>query len=169
MNKGQIIYVGCDNKLHWQGCSYACALGKGGIALDKSEGDGATPTGVFSLRRVLYRADRIEPPQTLLNIQKITKTDGWCDDPSHPNYNRPIQLPFAASHEELWRDDHIYDIIVILGHNDNPPVPEKGSAVFFHLARENFEPTQGCVAVTLECMLEILKTAESGIEMEITL
>jgi len=117
----------------------------------------------------LYRADRIEPPQTLLNIQKITKTDGWCDDPSHPNYNRPIQLPFAASHEELWRDDHIYDIIVILGHNDNPPVPEKGSAVFFHLARENFEPTQGCVAVTLECMLEILKTAESGIEMEITL
>lgn len=169
MIRRQVIHVGYDNKLHWQGRSYACALGKGGIVSDKFEGDGATPTGVFSLRRVLYRADRVEAPQTRLNIQEITKTDGWCDDASHANYNRPVQLPFVASHEELWREDNIYDIIVVLGHNDNPPVPNKGSAVFFHLARENFEPTQGCVAISLECMLEVLKTAEPGIEMEITL
>jgi L,D-peptidoglycan transpeptidase YkuD (ErfK/YbiS/YcfS/YnhG family) len=169
MNKQNIIHVRSDHQLHWQGKTFPCALGKGGIRTDKSEGDGVTPTGTFALRRVLYRSDRLSEPQTCLKVEEITKTQGWCDDPTHEMYNQAVELPFAGSHEELWRDDHIYDIIVVLGHNDNPPVAGLGSAIFFHLARTAFQPTQGCVAVTLQTMLEILKTIEPDVQMEISL
>jgi len=168
MSQHNMIHVSPDKKLKWQGKLYPCALGKGSIVSDKIEGDGATPTGVFKLRRVIYRSDRLTCPQTSLDAQEMTRTDGWCDDPSHSKYNQAVTLPFPASHEELWREDHIYDIIVILGHNDAPAIPHKGSAVFFHLAREGFTPTQGCVAVKLDDMLEILKTIESNVHMEIT-
>ncbi len=168
MTKDAITVYG-DHKLTWQGRTYACALGKGGIKLDKREGDGATPVGRFKLKRVLYRADRIDCPTTVLKTYEIGPTDGWCDAPTHPDYNTPITLPFEASHEELWRTDHIYDIIVIMGHNDDPPVPYKGSAVFFHLARAHFEGTEGCVAVTEEVMRKILKSVTPDTVMDIRL
>ncbi|WP_417831176.1 L,D-transpeptidase family protein [Terasakiella sp.] len=163
------ILVRADNTLIYGGKTYHCALGKGGVKTDKVEGDGATPTGKFALHYVLYRADRIKKPDSALNVRVIEKTDGWCDDPQHANYNRPVTLPFPASHEKLYRDDHIYDIIVVLGHNDSPPVPGKGSAVFFHLARDQYAPTEGCVAVNLTDMLEILAKITPGETMEICL
>ena len=150
------ILVQADNTLIYGGKTYRCALGKGGVKSDKVEGDGATPTGAFALRYILYRADRIKKPDSALKIRAIGETDGWCDDPQHADYNRPVTLPFSASHEKLYRADHIYDIIVVLGHNDSPPIPGKGSAVFFHLARDQYVPTEGCVAVNLTDMREIL-------------
>ncbi len=163
------IHVSSEGKLQFNGKSYPCALGKNGIRTDKSEGDNATPVGRFALRRVLYRADRLFEPETALDTQALHYNDGWCDDPSHVAYNHPVKTPFQASHELLWRDDHIYDVIVVLGHNDDPPVPNKGSAIFFHLAREGYSSTEGCIAVSLEDMLDILKQVTPGEEMEISL
>jgi L,D-peptidoglycan transpeptidase YkuD (ErfK/YbiS/YcfS/YnhG family) len=163
------IFVSSDGQLKFGGHTYCCAIGKNGIRKDKCEGDNATPVGRFPIRHVFYRADKISVPETTLKKYGISPDDGWCDDPTHPDYNRPVKLPFDASHEKLWRDDAIYDIIVILGHNDDPPVPGNGSAIFFHIARPNYEGTEGCIAVTLEDMREILKSVEPGEIMEISL
>ena len=97
----------------------------------------------------------------------LTPQDGWCDAPDHPLYNRPVRLPFGASHENLWRDDHVYDLIVELAHNDDPVVPNFGSAIFFHLAHDDFRTTQGCVAVQKTDMLEVLKQASAQTCLEI--
>ncbi|MFV3129858.1 L,D-transpeptidase family protein [Niveispirillum sp. KHB5.9] len=153
--------------LSWNGRSVPCAVGRTGIRLDKREGDGGTPVGSFTLRRVLYRADRIDAPRTGLPVSVIARDDGWCDDPAHPDYNRPVKLPFAASHEDLWLDSIVYNIIVILGHNDDPPVPGLGSAVFFHLTGADYGPTAGCVAVQLPDMLAVLADAKPGDRMVI--
>src|ERR1700689_2079632 len=109
-----------------------CGLGPGGVAAvaDKHEGDGATPAGAWPLRRVLYRPDRRAAPATGLPVAPLDPADGWCDAPGDPAYNRPVVLPYPASAERLWRDDHVYDLIVVLGHNDDPVVPRAGSAIF---------------------------------------
>lgn len=125
----------------------ACALGRSGIARDKHEGDGATPEGRFALRRILYRADRLAPPRSHLPCRAIAPEDGWCDDPAQPDYNRQIAFPFAASAERLWRDDGLYDLVVVLGHNDAPVVAGAGSAIFLHVARADMGPTEGCIAL----------------------
>ena len=142
--------------LQWRGGRFACAIGSGGVRSNKREGDGATPAGRFPLRRVLYRADRMAPPRTALPIAPLSPQDGWCDDPGHPLYNEPLRLPHHARHEELWRADHVYDLIVILGHNDAPAVPGLGSAVFLHVAQLDYAPTAGCVAVASGDLLTIL-------------
>ena len=150
-------------RAHWGARDWPCALGKGGVRpeAEKREGDGATPLGRYPLRRVLYRPDRVSAPQTALEAAPLSPGDGWCDDPAHGAYNRPVRLPFAASHERLWRDDGIYDVIVVLGHNDDPPLAGKGSAVFLHVARADYAPTLGCVALALPELLEVLKQADA--------
>lgn len=139
-----------------------CALGRGGIVADKREGDGATPIGRFPLRRVLYRADRLSLPPMALPTAAIEPGDGWCDDPASLDYNRQVHLPITASHEHLWRLDEIYDIVVVLGHNDDPPVAGAGSAIFLHVARPDYAPTQGCVAVARADLLRLI--ADCGAE-----
>jgi L,D-peptidoglycan transpeptidase YkuD (ErfK/YbiS/YcfS/YnhG family) len=138
---------------------WRCAIGPAGVIADKREGDGATPLGCFPLRRVLYRPDRLAQPETLLPVTPLAPEDGWCDDPHDAAYNTQVRLPFAASHERLWRDDGIYDAIVILGHNDDPPRPGAGSAIFLHIARDDYAPTQGCVALALPDLLTVLREA----------
>jgi len=133
-----------------------CALGRAGVRADKREGDGATPAGRFRLRRVLYRPDREAPPATLLPVSAIGAGDGWCDDPGDPAYNRPVVLPHPASHERLWRDDGLYDLVVVTGHNDDPVVPGAGSAVFVHVARPGYAPTEGCVALARDDLAWLL-------------
>ena len=142
--------------LCWGPRRFACALGWGGVRSNKREGDGATPAGRFLLRRVLYRPDRVAPPRTALPIAPLSPQDGWCDDPGHPLYNQLLRLPHDARHEELWRADHVYDLIVILGHNDAPTVPGLGSAVFLHVAQQDYAPTAGCVAVAAGDLLTVL-------------
>ncbi len=144
-----------------------CALGRSGIVMRKREGDGGTSVGRFELLHVYYRPDRGLPPATLLPTEPLTPASGWCDDPGHRLYNRPVQLPFSASHEKMWRDDRLYDIVVVLDCNLNPAVKGQGSAIFFHIAREGYSPTEGCVAVSPEHMRLILQNIGLGAEMVI--
>ncbi len=145
---------------HWAPAAFGPAPPR--PAADKREGDNATPLGTFALRRVLWRADRLPAPETALPLSPLAPEDLWCDDPHSHQYNRPVKAPFAASAEHLWRADHVYDVIVVIGHNDDPVVPFFGSAIFMHLAKPDFAPTQGCVAMTLGDMLEFLRSAHPG-------
>jgi len=151
------IIVDGSGTLTWATRRLTCAVGAGGLRADKREGDSATPIGHFPLRRVLYRPDRLPPPRTSLPISPLTPRDGWCDDPDDPRYNQPIRQPYNARYEMLWRSDHVYDVIVVLGYNDGPIVPGKGSAIFLHIAKPDFSPTEGCVALSLESLLTVLE------------
>ena len=150
------IVVWPPGTLSWNGNQVRCALGHGGIRAEKREGDGTTPAGVFPLRRVMIRPDRLEVPKTGLPVHALDPADGWCDDPGDDAYNQLVKLPFSASHEKLWRDDAIYDVIVEVGYNDDPVKPGLGSAIFVHVARPGFEPTEGCIALRLEDLLDLL-------------
>jgi len=154
--------------LGFAGTEMRCAVGRSGISPDKHEGDGATPAGRYLLREAFYRPDRIAPPHTTLKLTALNPDDGWCDDPDHPSYNRLIKLPFPASHEEMWRTDQLYDLVIVIGYNDDPPVPGLGSAIFLHLCRDDFGPTAGCVAIPLADMLDLLPrlTPETAIAIE---
>jgi len=124
-----------------------CALGRSGTTRNKREGDGGSPVGSFRIIQAFYRADRGRRPRTLLPLHTIRRTDGWCDDPRDRRYNQLVPLPCAASHEEMWRSDHVYDVVLDIDWNRGPIVRGRGSAIFLHLARPGFEPTAGCVAV----------------------
>ncbi|MEK9899939.1 MAG: L,D-transpeptidase family protein [Alphaproteobacteria bacterium] len=147
---------------------FACALGRAGVVADKREGDGGTPAGRFPLRALRYRVDRLSTAETGLPAAPIAESDGWCDDPADPaRYNRPVTLPYAGSAEKMWRDDALYDLVVILGHNDDPPVPGAGSAIFLHCASPDLGPTEGCVALPRATLLKLLPrlTPETMIEI----
>jgi L,D-peptidoglycan transpeptidase YkuD (ErfK/YbiS/YcfS/YnhG family) len=146
------------------------ALGRGGVRQDKSEGDGATPIGLLPLRRVLYRADLMPPPLlgaalTGLPREPIAATDGWCDDPGHADYNRQVRLPHPARHEELWRRDGAYDLVVVLGWNDAPVQRSRGSAIFLHVARPDLAPTEGCVALALPDLRALLEAGPTALRV----
>lgn len=138
------------------GVTYRAALGRGGVRADKREGDGATPLGLLPLRRVLYRADRVAPPECAVSIEPLAPSDGWCDDPSDTHYNRMQMLPYDASCEQLWRSDGLYDVIGILGWNDAPVLAGRGSAIFLHVAYPDYAPTDGCIALALSDLRHIL-------------
>ncbi|MBS0643250.1 MAG: L,D-transpeptidase family protein [Proteobacteria bacterium] len=140
----------CDNE------TFRVALGKGGIRADKREGDGATPLATLRLVRVLYRPDREQQPATQAPVQALTPTDGWCDDPALPAYNQPVRLPIDGSAEALWRDDTLYDIIGVLDWNLAPVIPGRGSAIFLHIARPDYGPTEGCIALAPADLRRIL-------------
>jgi L,D-peptidoglycan transpeptidase YkuD (ErfK/YbiS/YcfS/YnhG family) len=148
-----------DAKLGWAALGaqrFRCALGRGGIIADKREGDGGTPVGAFPLRRLLVRADKGATPATKLPVTIIEEDDGWCDQPGDMAYNRAVALPYAASHEKLWRDDHLYDLVLVIGHNDDPVISGLGSAVFVHLAQPDYGPTEGCIAFKRDDLEKIL-------------
>lgn len=135
---------------------WRCTLGAGGIREDKVEGDAATPVGEFPLRRIYFRNDRLVLPKAQLPARPINEHDGWCDDPRAPTYNRLVHIPNEWSHEKMWREDGLYDLVVVVGYNDDPPEGEWGSAIFLHIAREDYSPTQGCVAFARDDLLELL-------------
>jgi L,D-peptidoglycan transpeptidase YkuD (ErfK/YbiS/YcfS/YnhG family) len=133
------------------------ALGRGGIKANKFEGDGGTPRGTFRPVRLWWRADRHPRPRTRLPIQAIRPTDAWSEDPTDRHYNRAVKRMSADDGDRLTRDDHLYDFIVEIDHNTRPRVAGRGSAVFLHLARDNFSPTAGCVGMTRRDMLRLLE------------
>jgi L,D-peptidoglycan transpeptidase YkuD (ErfK/YbiS/YcfS/YnhG family) len=149
------------------GRAFACALGPSGIVRDKREGDGATPRGCWPVRCVLYRPDRVARPRTGLPVIPLAPCLGWCDDVSDRRYNGPVSMPCTASAEPMWRDDHLYDVVVVLGHNDAPPVAGRGSCIFFHLARPDYGPTQGCIAVCAADMVRIIADLGPGARIRI--
>ena len=146
-----------------------CALGKGGVkaAAEKREGDGASPAGVWPIRRLLYRPDKGAAPRSALPVAAIAPDDGWCDAPGDPNYNRPVTLPYPASAERMWRDDDVYDLVVVLGFNDDPPISPMGSCIFLHVAKPGYAPTEGCVAVSRTDLEALLARARPGDAVEI--
>ena len=154
----------------WASCGrqrWLCAIGRGGMVGDKREGDGATPAGAWPLRRVFYRPDRLAAPATALPLEPLRPELGWCDDPSDPAYNSLVQLPHPASHEQLWREDALYDVVAVMGYNDDPPRPGRGSAIFLHLARPDYGPTEGCVALALADLRTFLAQASPASEVRV--
>jgi len=134
-----------------------CVVGRSGRSQRKVEGDGFTPSGRWQLRQSYWRSDRGLPPQTLLRGKPLPRALGWCDGPGDRNYNRAVILPYQASHEEMWRSDHLYDVVVTLSHNEKPRVQGLGSAVFLHIADPQGGPTAGCVAVSARNMRVLLR------------
>ena len=149
------------------GLALPVALGRGGIRADKREGDGGTPRGTFRPLRLWWRADRWPRPRTRLPIRPITPQDAWCEDPADRHYNRPVRLAPGRSGDRLMRADHLYDFIIEIDHNTRPRVAGRGSAVFLHLARDNFGPTAGCVAMTRPMMLRLLARIGPRTKIEI--
>lgn len=145
--------AGC---LSWARGSTPAACGRGGVRTDKREGDGASPAGVFSLVRAYYRPDRLPPPSTTLPVTALRPNDGWIDDPDDPQYNRLVSLPYPAHHEAMWREDGLYNVVVVIGYNTDPPAPGRGSAIFLHEAQPDFAPTAGCIAVARDALIALL-------------
>jgi L,D-peptidoglycan transpeptidase YkuD (ErfK/YbiS/YcfS/YnhG family) len=139
------------------GIALPCSIGRSGRSHRKVEGDGATPVGRWTLRHFYWRVDRGFPPKSLLQGKNLRRDFGWCDDREDRNYNRPVRLPYGASHEEMCRADSLYDVVVTLSHNERPRISGGGSAVFFHLAGPGRAPTAGCVAVSARDMRTILR------------
>ena len=155
------------NQLAFAGRTYTCAVGKNGFSADKKEGDGCTPLGIFSLRECWYRADKMSAPKTKLPLKIITQNDGWCDDVSSPDYNRHVHLPYSFSHEKLWREDDLYNLIIPIGYNDSPIISGKGSAIFLHVAKTDYSGTEGCIALSKYDLLEILPALSAQINVGI--
>ena len=153
--------VGCGQS------RWPCALGRAGRVARKREGDGGTPRGRWRVLAVLYRPDRIRRPRTALPCRPIAGNDGWCDAPHDRNYNRAVGLPYPASAERMWRDDPLYDLVVVLGYNLWPRRRGLGSAIFMHVAREGFKATEGCVALRRRDLLRLVALARRGIDIVI--
>ena len=152
-----------DGLIRIDGGAWRCCVGRGGIRPHKQEGDGATPVGLLPLRRVLFRADRRPSPTTTAPVEPIAPDDGWCDDPMDPRYNRAVRLPCDARHEELWRSDAVYDVVGILGWNDAPVQRGLGSAIFLHVARPDYTPTEGCIGMAADDLVALLAAGLTAI------
>ena len=161
----RIRMAAADSRRGWLtagGRTVPVALGRGGIRANKREGDGGTPKGTFRPHQLWWRADRHARPRTFLPVRAIAPDDAWCEDPSSRHYNQPVRFERSRGDDRLMRDDHLYDFIVEIDHNSSPRIKGRGSAVFFHLARENFAPTAGCVSMTRSEMLRLLRRLGPG-------
>ena len=157
-----------DGRLHWSRGYATAAVGRAGVKADKHEGDGATPAGTYPLLSILYRPDRMAPPPSQLPMRPLAPSDGWVDEPADVNYNRRVSLPYPASAEQMWREDDLYDALVVIGYNMEPVVPGAGSAIFLHIATPDFAPTAGCIAVKKEILLGLLPLLGPGSNISIT-
>jgi L,D-peptidoglycan transpeptidase YkuD (ErfK/YbiS/YcfS/YnhG family) len=156
-----VIYA--SGRLSWPGGAAPAACGRSGVTSDKREGDGASPAGAYPLLRAFYRPDRVvPPPATGLPLAALHPDDGWVDDPGDRQYNRLVRLPYPAHHEEMWRDDGLYDLVVVIGYNLEPIVPGRGSAIFLHCASADFAPTAGCIAVARDVLLGLMPRLGPG-------
>ena len=144
-----------------------CAVGKRGVNLKKKEGDFITPIGLYKIKYILYRKDRIKKIPSKLRKIIIKKNMGWCDDPKSRKYNKLINLPLSYGHEKLFKKENIYDIILVLDYNTKPVKKNKGSAIFIHIAKKNYEKTRGCVAVKKSNLLKILKEIRINTKVKI--
>lgn len=150
--------------------SFPCALGRSGLTAVKREGDGATPIGDFGLRQAYFRADRLVRPAVRLGpsrVRPVHPDDGWCDAPDDRNYNRAVRHPYPASAERMWRQDGLYDLVVVLGYNDRPRVAGRGSAIFMHVASPEMKPTEGCVALQRPHLQRLLKALRPGARLKV--
>ena len=151
-----------DGTLRWPGGAARAAVGRAGVSANKREGDGATPAGTFPLISAFFRADRLPPPFSRLPVRVLSPSDAWVDDPADPNYNRLVPLPYSGHTEPMWLDDAVYDLLVVIGYNMDPVIAGAGSAIFVHVARPDFSPTAGCIAVAKDILVGLMPRLGPG-------
>ena len=156
------------NYLTYNKFKVKCAIGKKGIGNKRKEGDLITPKGQYKIKYILYRKDRVKI-STKLKKKVIKKNMGWCDDPKSSHYNKLVKLPFAHKHEKLYKKENIYDIILVLNYNMNPVKKNKGSAIFIHVAKNNFKKTEGCVAIKKQNLIKLIKEINPNTRVKIFL
>lgn len=151
-----MIIIKKTGHLIYKNLRFKCALGKAGINNKKIEGDNITPKGIYKIIKIYYRNDRIKKINSKLKLIKIKKNMGWCDDIKSKNYNKLLILPSKYSHEKLYRNDNLYDLILVLNYNINPIIKNKGSAIFIHISKQNYESTKGCIALKKKDLIKII-------------
>jgi len=162
-----MIIVKNPGYLIYKNSKFRCSLGINGIKNKKKEGDGITPKGIFKLKKIYYRKDKIKNIVTKVKKIKITKDMGWCNDPKSKFYNKIIRLPSKFSHEKLYRKDNIYNLIIVLDYNMNPVTKNKGSAIFIHLAKKNYKPTQGCMGLKQNDLIKLIEMIKKNQKIKI--
>jgi L,D-peptidoglycan transpeptidase YkuD (ErfK/YbiS/YcfS/YnhG family) len=162
-----MIIVKKSGYLKYKNLKFRCALGKGGVKKKTMEGDNITPKGTFKIIKIYYRPDKIKKIKTLIKKIKIKKNMGWCDDPNSRFYNKLINLPTKYSHEKLYRNDSLYDLIVVLSYNTNPIIKNKGSAIFIHIAKNSYKKTRGCIALKKEHLIKIISKIKKNTKIKI--
>ena len=163
-----MIIVKKSGYLKYKNFKFRCALGKAGIKQKEREGDFITPKGKFKLIKIYYRFDRIKKINSTLKTIKIKKNMGWCDDVSSNYYNKQIKISKKIGHEKLHRKDNLYDIIVVLNYNLNPIIKGKGSAIFLHVAKKNYNKTQGCIALKKNELLSLISKIKKNTQIRIS-
>ena len=162
-----MIIVKKSGYLKYKNLKFRCALGKAGIKKKEREGDNVTPKGTFKITKIYYRHDKIKNIKTLIKKIKIKKNMGWCDDSTSSFYNRQIELPSQLSHERLYRNDNLYDLILILNYNTNPIIKNKGSAIFIHITNKYYRKTKGCIALSKENLIELVSKIKEKTKIKI--
>jgi len=162
-----MIIVKKSGYLKFKDFKFRCALGKAGIKEKTIEGDNITPKGIFKIVKIYYRPDKIKKIKTLIKKIKVRKNMGWCDDPNSRFYNQQIKLPNKYGHEKLYRNDNLYDLIVVLNYNINPIIKNKGSAIFLHIAKKSYEKTRGCIALKKEHLIKIISSIKKNTKIKI--
>ena len=151
-----MIIISKSGFLKYKNFKFRCALGKNGVGVKKIEGDNITPKGTYKIIKVYHRKDRIKKINSKFKLIEIKKNMGWCDDPNSSEYNKLIKLPTKYSHEKLHKRSNVYDLILVLNYNINPTVKNKGSAIFFHIAKKNYKKTSGCIALKKADLIRLI-------------
>ena len=162
-----MIIINKSSYLKYKNFRFRCALGKAGIGKKKKEGDNITPKGLYKIVKIYYRKDRIKKISSKFKLIKITKNIGWCDDPNSEKYNKIVNLPTKYSYEKLYRKDNVYDLILVLNYNMSPVIKNKGSAIFIHITKKKYQPTQGCVALKKGNLLKLISKINKNIKIKI--
>ena len=163
-----MIIINKSGYLKYKDLKFKCALGKSGIGNKKIEGDNITPKGNFKIIKIYYRKDRLKKLSSKFTLTEITKDMGWCDDPKSKKYNQLIKLPTNYSHENLYRKDNIYDLILVLNYNMKPTIKNKGSAIFIHITKKNYQPTKGCIAIKKNNLVKLISKIDKNIKIKIS-
>ena len=162
-----MIIINKSGFLEYKDLKFKCALGKSGIGNKKIEGDNITPRGTFNIVKIYYRRDRIKKLSSKYKLIEIKKNMGWCDDPKSNYYNQLIKIPSKYSYERLFRNENIYDLIIVLNYNMNPVIKNKGSAIFIHIAKKRFQPTEGCIAISKKNLLYLIRNISKNTKIKI--
>jgi len=160
-----IIHVKNNNTLIIDDFRLKCCVGKKGLNLNKKEGDDSTPIGLYKLKKLYFRKDRVGNPKCKLQKQIIKKNTAWCDEPNNNKYNEEIFTLNKNYREKFYRKDHIYDYLIVISYNEQK-VPFKGSAIFLHLT-ENYKPTAGCIAIKKKDFEILLKIVDQKTKIKI--
>ena len=162
-----MIIVKKSGYLKYKNFKFRCSLGKGGVKKKIKEGDNITPKGIYKITKVYYRADRIKKIKIPIQIIQIKKNMGWCDDSESKYYNKQIKLPTNYTHEKLYRNDNLYDLIAVLNYNSNPVKKNKGSAIFIHIAQSSYKKTKGCIALNKMDLIQLISQIKKNTKIKI--